>query len=202
MFTGIIECLGTVKKMVRAGKSFSIEIESSFKEEIVTGESIAVNGVCLTVSSFSGSSFTADVTPETVRRSSLGVLRAGSPVNLERALKADGRFGGHIVSGHIDGTGRIAAFAKEENAVNIQFSMEKKLGDYMIEKGSVAVDGISLTVAAVKRLGSTCVVFASVIPHTWSSTVLCKKRCGDIVNIECDIVGKYIRHFAGGEHEC
>lgn len=201
MFTGIIECLGTVKRLSRTGKSFSLEIESSFQEKIVIGESIAVNGVCLTVSSFSGSSFTADVTPETVRRSSLGALRTGSPVNLERALKADGRFGGHIVSGHIDGTGRIVAVAKEENAVNVQFSMEKKLGDFMIEKGSVAADGISLTIAAVKRLGSTCVVLVSVIPHTWSSTALSKKRCGDLVNIECDIIGKYIRHFTGGEHE-
>ena len=159
------------------------------------GESIAVNGVCLTVAEFSGSVFKADVTPETFSRTSLKILRPGSFVNLERAMKADGRFGGHIVSGHIDGTGRILAFSKNENAVNIQFSMEKKLGDFMIEKGSVAIDGISLTVASLKWSGSTCVIFAAVIPHTWSNTVLSKKKPGDLVNIECDIVGKYIRHF-------
>ena len=195
MFTGIIESLGTVKNIVRASHSFSIEIQSDFYEKLVLGESIAVNGVCLTVAEFSGSVFKADVTPETFSRTSLKILRSGSFVNLERAMKADGRFGGHIVSGHIDGTGRILAFSKNENAVNIQFSMEKKLGDFMIEKGSVAIDGISLTIASVKWSGSTCVIFAAVIPHTWSNTVLSKKKPGDLVNIECDIVGKYIRHF-------
>ena len=140
MFTGIIESLGTVKNIVRASHSFSIEIQSDFNEKLVLGESIAVNGVCLTVAEFSGSVFKADVTPETFSRTSLKILRPGSFVNLERAMKADGRFGGHIVSGHIDGTGRILAFSKNENAVNIQFSMEKKLGDFMIEKGSVAID--------------------------------------------------------------
>ncbi|MGN0729135.1 riboflavin synthase [Treponema sp.] len=195
MFTGIVEGLGTVKNILRSGHSFSIEIQAPFFEGLVLGESIAVNGVCLTVAEFSGNVFTADVTPETFSRTSLKNLRTGSCVNLERAMKADGRFGGHIVSGHIDGTGRILSCAKEENAVNVQFSMEKKLGEFMVEKGSLAVDGISLTVASVKWSGSTCVVTAAVIPHTWSSTVLSRKRPGDIVNIECDIVGKYIRHF-------
>ena len=195
MFTGIIESLGTVKNIVRASHSFSIEIQSDFNEKLVLGESIAVNGVCLTVASPSGSALLTVVTPEVVCLSSLKILRPGSFVNLERAMKADGRFGGHIVSGHIDGTGRILAFSKNENAVNIQFSMEKKLGDFMIEKGSVAIDGVSLTVASLKWSGSTCVIFAAVIPHTWSNTVLSKKKPGDLVNIECDIVGKYIRHF-------
>ncbi len=196
MFTGIIESLGTVKNILRAGRSFSLEIQASFDEGLVLGESIAVNGVCLTVAEFSGQIFKADVTPETFSRTSLKNLRSGSLVNLERAMKAGGRFGGHIVSGHIDGTGRILACSKNENAVDVQFSMEKKLGAFMIEKGSVAVDGVSLTVASVKWSGSTCVVSVAVIPHTWSSTVLSRKRLGELVNIECDIIGKYIRHFA------
>ncbi len=195
MFTGIIENLGTVKNIIRSSKSFLIEIESKLEGNIILGESIAVNGVCLTVAGFSGNAFKADVTPETFSRTSLSLLRAGSLVNLERAMKADGRFGGHIVSGHIDGTARILTWTKNENAVNVQISMEKKLGDFMVEKGSVAIDGISLTIANIKWSGSTCVIFVAVIPHTWNNTILCKKKSGDLVNIECDIIGKYIHHF-------
>jgi riboflavin synthase len=195
MFTGIVESLGTVRGILPGAKCLSLEIETTFAEKIVMGESIAVNGVCLTVSKFSGKIFFADVTPETLRRSSLANLHAGSFVNLERAMKADGRFGGHIVSGHIDGTGRLISFANEGNAVNVRISVEKKLGEFMVEKGSVAVDGISLTISGVEWSGNSCIFSAAVIPHTWQNTVLSKKHRGETVNIECDIVGKYIKHF-------
>ena len=138
--------------------------------------------------------FHADVTPETFRRTSLSELSVGSSVNLERAMKADGRFGGHIVSGHIDGTGRFVGAQNEENAVNVTISADKSLGRYIIEKGSVCIDGISLTVASVSY--SENVVFTvAVIPHTWKNTTLSEKNSGSLVNIECDIVGKYIEHF-------
>lgn len=194
MFTGIIETLGTVRNILRNQKSLSIFIETDF-DVLVMGESIAVNGVCLTVCRIEGSAFCADVTPETFSRTSLSSLFPGCHVNLERAMKADGRFGGHIVSGHVDGTARIASFSSDENAVNLRIVMEKSLGNFMIEKGSLCVDGISLTVASVDWSGNDCVVSVAVIPHTWNETILHEKKQGSIVNIECDIVGKYISHF-------
>lgn len=197
MFTGIIETLGTVKNISRMTKAFSIQIETDF-EKLVMGESIAVNGVCLTVASIEGSCFTADVTPETFSRTSLSDLSSGSSVNLERAMKADGRFGGHIVSGHIDGTGRLVAFTKDENAVNVQVAVEKSLGEYLIEKGSVTVDGISLTIAGIKWSSGDCIFTIAVIPHTWENTILCKKRTGKKVNIEIDMIAKYVRQFTQG----
>ncbi len=195
MFTGIIEDIGIVKGISRGKTSFSMSIESHFDEVLKLGESIAVNGVCLTVASFSGSVFSVDVTPETFSRTSLKDLSSGSLVNLERAMMADGRFGGHIVSGHIDGTARIVGMRKVENSVNVQIAMEKKLGEYMIEKGSVAIDGISLTIASLKWSGSDCVITLAVIPHTFENTILSKKRNGQVVNIECDMISKYVRHF-------
>lgn len=197
MFTGIIETLGTVKNISRMTKAFSIQIETDF-EKLVMGESIAVNGVCLTVCSIEGNSFTADVTPETYSRTSLSDLHSGSHVNLERAMKADGRIGGHIVSGHIDGTGRLVAFTKDENAVNVQVAVEKSLGEYLIEKGSVAVDGISLTIADLKWSSGDCIFTLAVIPHTWSNTILCEKTAGKKVNIEIDMIAKYVRQFTQG----
>ena len=195
MFTGIIEEKGSVSQITQNGSSLVLELNCSFAKELSLGESVAVNGVCLTVTDISDSSFCADVTPETFRRTSLGALSAGSPVNLERAMKADGRFGGHIVSGHIDGTGKLLNSVKEDNAVNVFFSVDEKLGRYIIEKGSVAVDGISLTVASVSKENSQYIFSIAVIPHTWENTTLCKKNAGAVVNIECDVVGKYIEHF-------
>ncbi|MBE6353270.1 riboflavin synthase [Treponema sp.] len=195
MFTGIIEEKGSVSQITQNGSSLVLELNCSFAKELSLGESVAVNGVCLTVTNISDSSFCADVTPETFRRTSLGALSAGSPVNLERAMKADGRFGGHIVSGHIDGTGKLLNSVKEDNAVNVFFSVDEKLGRYIIEKGSVAIDGISLTVASVSKENSRYVFSIAVIPHTWENTTLCKKNTGAVVNIECDVVGKYIEHF-------
>ena len=160
------------------------------------GDSIAVNGVCLTVTSLDDHFFTADVMAETVRRTNLGLLQSGSGVNLERAMAADGRFGGHIVSGHIDGTGKIVRIQKEENAVWVHIAASTDILNLIVEKGSIAIDGISLTVATV----SDQEFAVSVIPHTGEETTLLTKKQGDIVNLENDILGKYVRRLlcAGG----
>ncbi|MCR5218482.1 riboflavin synthase [Treponema sp.] len=200
MFTGIVEELGSVSQITQNGSSLVLELNCSFARELTLGESVAVNGVCLTVTNITPSSFSADVTPETFRRTSLNILSSGSPVNLERAMKADGRFGGHIVSGHIDGCGRLVKTEKEENAVNVYFCASSKLGRYIIEKGSVAIDGISLTVASLTKDGQDYVFSVAVIPHTWENTILSKKNTGAPVNIECDMVGKYIEHFMNFEN--
>ena len=152
------------------------------------GDSIAVNGVCLTVTSFTDASFTADVMHETLNRSSLGALRPGSKVNLERAMSADGRFGGHIVSGHIDGTGRITDIKKDDNAVWYTISAPPDILRYIVEKGSIAIDGISLTIAYVD---SRCFK-VSIIPHTSANTTLALRKPGDTVNLENDCIGKYV----------
>lgn len=153
-----------------------------------SGDSIAVNGVCLTVTSLTGEGFWADIMPETFSRSNLGQLTAGSRVNLERAMAADGRFGGHIVSGHIDGCGKIIKIQNDGNAVRFWISTEPKILDLIVEKGSVAVDGISLTVVSVSQSDFS----VSVIPHSLEQTTLAEKRAGDRVNLENDIIGKYV----------
>ena len=191
MFTGIVEEKGTVKRISR-GQNSCIEIQADkIFSDIHIGDSIAVNGVCLTVTDFSGNIFTADVMNETFSRSSLGSLRAGSHVNLERAMSANGRFGGHIVSGHIDGTGKIISTRKDDNAVWYKISADKNIIKYIVEKGSVAIDGISLTVAKAERDNFS----VSVIPHTSEETILSEKKAGDIVNHENDIIGKYVERF-------
>ncbi len=188
MFTGIIEEVGTVRTVQKGSSSF-IKIQASkVLEDVHIGDSIAVNGVCLTVTEFSGNVFRADVMNETLSRSSLGQLKNGSPVNLERAMAANGRFGGHIVSGHIDGTGTISGIENDGIAVWYTISAPPEIMRYIVEKGSIAIDGISLTVAKVT--GSSFSV--SIIPHTASQTILSTKKTGDIVNLENDIVGKYV----------
>ena len=192
MFTGIIEEVGAVRGVVSGSAWGSITVGAKrVLEGTKRGDSIAVNGVCLTVTNLFPDGFTADVMAETLRRSNLGALRAGDRVNLERAMAADGRFGGHIVSGHIDGTGQIESMRREENAVWVTIACTDKILDLIVEKGSICIDGISLTVAAVtKRTFSV-----SVIPHTGEETTLLKKKAGDAVNLENDIVGKYIQKF-------
>ena len=189
MFTGIVEEIGTIVNIKHGSKSEILTI----KGPVVTsdsklGDSIAVNGVCLTATTISGDTFTADVMAETMRRSSLGELKKGSKVNLERAMLANGRFGGHIVSGHIDGTGVIASFEKEDNAIWVTINADAGILKYIVEKGSIAMDGISLTVAYVD---SKCFK-VSIIPHTASETTLLSKQNGDTVNLENDIIGKYV----------
>ena len=192
MFTGIIEEMGTVSSIAEGSLSAVITIQASkVLEGSQTGDSIAVNGVCLTVTSIHGSFFTADVMAETLRRSSLGSLSKGSHVNLERAMPMNGRFGGHIVSGHIDGTGTVVSKVKEDNAVWVKINASQDILKYIVLKGSVAIDGTSLTVAGLDD--STFSV--SVIPHTASETIKIQKSTGDIVNLENDIIGKYIERL-------
>lgn len=189
MFTGIIEEIGTIESILLKGESGSLKIKAkSILGDVKIGDSIAVNGVCLTATSVSPKGFTADVMAETIRRSSLGNLKTGSHVNLERAMAANGRFGGHIVSGHIDGTGVVNDISKDGNAVWYSISADKNILKYIVEKGSIAIDGISLTVAYVDDE----VFKVSIIPHTSSNTILSEKKKGDIVNLENDIVGKYV----------
>ena len=197
MFTGIIEELGVIKRFDIKGKSGLIEIRATeVLEGTKTGDSIAVNGICLTVTSLGKDSFTADVMAETVRRSSLKNAAAGDLVNLERAMAADGRFGGHIVSGHIDGTGTIVDMKREENAVWIKVKATHQILDLIVEKGSICIDGISLTVAAVTDSDFS----VSVIPHTLDVTVLKNRKPGDTVNLENDIIGKYVQKIMNVGH--
>lgn len=189
MFTGIIEEVGTVQAIQHSGGNSFIKISAEkILSDVHDGDSIAVNGVCLTVTDFSNNIFRADVMNETLNRSSLGSLKKGSPVNLERAMSANGRFGGHIVSGHIDGTGVISDIKKDGIAIWYTISTKPEIMRYIIEKGSIAIDGISLTVAKVTDNNFS----VSIIPHTAQQTILLYKRIGDIVNLENDIVGKYI----------
>jgi riboflavin synthase, alpha subunit len=191
MFTGIIEEVGKIKN-IQGGTNYKLTIAASkILEDIHLGDSIAVNGICLTAISWDNDSFTVDIMRETLERTSLHRLRAGSFVNLERALAADGRFGGHIVSGHIDGTGEIINIRRDANAVWYKIKTSEKIMEFIIEKGSIAIDGISLTVAKVDRSA----FYVSVIPHTLENTILLRKKTGDIVNLENDIVGKYIKSF-------
>ena len=194
MFTGIIEDIGTVKAIQRGAKSVVLTIQSDkIMKDVSLGDSIAVNGVCLTATSIGKDFFTADVMPETMNRSSLGNLKAGSPVNLERAMPADGRFGGHIVSGHIDGTGIISGIDKDDNAVWYTVKTDKDILKYIVEKGSIAIDGISLTVAYAAADSFK----VSVIPHTKNETTILEKKIGDTVNLENDVIGKYVERLMG-----
>ena len=194
MFTGIIEEVGHVKSLHRGAKSFTLEVEAEkVLEETLVGDSIATNGVCLTVTSLTGHGFTADVMPETVSRTALGELVSGSPVNLERALSLQTRLGGHIVSGHIDGTGRIADRRQDDTALWLTIECDSKLLRYIIEKGSVTLQGVSLTVARVDAHSFA----VSLIPHTQAATTLHQAKVGDLVNIENDIIAKYVEKLLG-----
>ena len=189
MFTGIIEEIGTVKSVISGRTSGVIVIKAdTVLNGTKLGDSIAVNGVCLTVTNITGGAFSADVMPETLSRSNLGLLQTGGAVNLERAMAADGRFGGHIVSGHIDGVGTITEMKKEENAVWVTIAADEDIMRLIVEKGSAAIDGISLTVAKVNKQSFS----VSIIPHTGSETALLHKKIGDKVNLENDIIGKYV----------
>ena len=192
MFTGIVEEIGKVTSISKGTKSARLTISADLiLEDLKIGDSVAVNGICLTVVELKGKKFIADAMNETLRRSTLGGMQIGNKVNLERALAAQGRFGGHIVSGHIDGIGTIIKMKKDDIAVWYTIAVSPKLMHYIIEKGSVAVDGISLTVAATDESHFEI----SVIPHTREATILCEKHIGSRVNVENDLVGKYIEKF-------
>lgn len=192
MFTGIVEEIGLVENVKKGPASASVTINApAVTAGTKTGDSIAVNGICLTVTSLAGSTFTADIMHESLNRSSLSDLRRGSRVNLERAMAADGRFGGHIVSGHVDGTGIISAIREDDNAVWYTVKTSPAIMRYIVEKGSVTIDGVSLTVAAVTEDSFS----VSVIPHTRQVTIMGDLRAGDKVNLENDIIGKYVEKF-------
>lgn len=192
MFTGIIEEVGSVASIRKGAHSCVLTVNASrVLEDVHLGDSIATNGVCLTVTSFTSHSFSADVMHETLNRSSLGSLHIGSPVNLERAMLAGGRFGGHIVSGHIDGVGTISSIKEDDNAVWYTVEAPSSILRYIIEKGSITLDGISLTVAKVTNSNFS----ASIIPHTRTQTNLASKKVGDVLNLENDLVGKYVERL-------
>ncbi len=192
MFTGIIEELGTVAGIDRRPDSIRLTIAAHIVlEDTKLGDSIAVNGVCLTVTNLTDASFTADVMHETMKRSSLRDIRSGSAVNLERAMQLGGRLGGHIVSGHVDGIGHIARIASDGIAKVITIAVPKDMEPFIVEKGSIAIDGISLTVVSV---GSSQ-FSVSIIPHTMAHTTLIDKHPGAIVNLETDMIGKYVHSF-------
>ena len=198
IFTGIIEELGVVKSIAINGASGCITIKAKkVLEGTQLGDSIAVNGTCLTVTSINSDGFSADVMAETVKRTSLSQVGKGDLVNLERAMILNGRFGGHIVSGHIDGTGTITKYTKEENAIWVTIKAPDKILDLIVEKGSICIDGISLTVATVSDQDFQ----VSIIPHTAKETTLIHKKVGSLVNLENDIVGKYIKKLMENNQE-
>ncbi len=197
MFTGIVEELGAIRSVRRGDRSCTLEVGARVVlGDLKIGDSVAVNGVCLTATSVGPSGFSADVMHETLSRSSLASARPGTPVNLERAMAADGRFGGHIVSGHIDGTGTIVRIERDDNAVWLTMRAARDVMALIVEKGSVAVDGISLTVARTDEQAGTFSV--SVIPHTFEVTALGRRRVGDVVNLENDVIGKYVARLMRG----
>lgn len=194
MFTGIIEEMGTVISISKSAVQSKLVIKADkIFSDLKLGDSVAVNGVCLTASAISGDTFTADVMNETFSRTALSKLKAKSHVNLERAMLSGGRFGGHIVSGHIDGTGIISDVKKDDNAVWYTISADNNILKYIIEKGSIAIDGISLTVARITDKNFS----VSIIPHTAKETILSEKGVGDEVNLENDIIGKYVEKLLG-----
>ncbi len=194
MFTGIVETTGKVTRIDRLSESVRLSIAAGrVSEDVALGDSIAVNGVCLTVVSIDAPELVFDAVYETLRRTTLGSLGVGDVVNLERAMIANGRFGGHIVQGHVDGVGRIASMRPVGNAWQVHVDVDSNLMRYIVEKGSICIDGISLTVADAGRSSFS----VSVIPHTWENTTLSARRAGDSLNIECDIIGKYVERLMG-----
>jgi riboflavin synthase len=189
MFTGIIQGLGTVRKMTRQGQDALIGVETVLPlNDLKRGDSIAVNGVCLTITSLSGQVFSADASAETLARTNLRFLKAGERVNLEKALRLTDFLGGHIVLGHVDGPGKIVEMTPKSGSIVLGVTVEEGLGRYIVEKGSIAVDGISLTVNGYVKNR----FYVNIIPHTIEDTTLSFKKVGDPVNIETDILGKYV----------
>lgn len=195
MFTGIIESVGRVAGIERGNDAIRLTVAAGkIAEDVVLGESVSINGVCLTVTEIRPPHIAFDAVYETMRKTTLGGLAIGDNVNLERAVPVNGRLGGHVVQGHVDGTGRIASIRPVGNSWFVYVDAAPELMRYIVTKGSVAVDGISLTVAESEDR-----TFAlSIIPHTWENTTLRDKRAGDTVNIECDILGKYVEKLLGG----
>ena len=198
VFTGIIEEMGVLKGIKHGAKSSVLTVAADkVLEGTKLGDSICTNGVCLTVTKLGSGTFDADVMAESIRRTNLGDLRPGDKVNLERALRLSDRLGGHIVSGHVDGTGKVLSLEREDNAVWVTIEAAPNILRYIIEKGSITIDGISLTVAYVDNK----VFKVSIIPHTGEETTLLKKKAGDRVNLENDLIGKYVEKLLQGQEE-
>ncbi|CAI7990099.1 Riboflavin synthase [Geodia barretti] len=191
MFTGIVEEIGTVAGTSTTGLSIGASV---VMDDLVVSDSICVNGACLTVTDISGAAFSVDTVPETLRRTNLGELKSGDPVNLERPMSSDGRFGGHIVQGHVDGTGRVLSVVPEGQARNFKFEAEDSIMRYVVEKGFVAVDGTSLTVVNCDYRTFS----VTIVPYTWENTVFALRKPGDLVNLEVDIIAKYVERLATG----
>lgn len=192
MFTGIVEGLGVVAATADAGgrRRFTVEA-GGVAAGLAVGGSVAVNGVCLTAVAAAGESFTVEAVDETLARSNLGALRVGSLVNLERPMRADGRFDGHIVQGHVDGVGTVRSITPEGASIRVWIDVPPGLRRYLAEKGSVAVDGVSLTVSGVDATGCEVVL----IPHTLEVTLFGRRRPGDVVNLEADVIAKYVERM-------
>ena len=188
MFTGLIEATGKVAELQAVSSGFRLRIETMLASDLAVGDSLAVNGVCLTVVAAGNGEVHADVGPETARVTTLGSLRPEQLVNLERSMRADGRVGGHFVQGHVDGTGVVASIRPDGDAYWLTISFDRSLSPYLIRKGSIAVDGVSLTVAG---LGIDA-FDVMIIPFTWAHTTLSALRAGNLVNLECDMIGKYV----------
>ncbi|MCD6581636.1 MAG: riboflavin synthase [Desulfuromusa sp.] len=198
MFTGLIQSVGKVHSLKRQGDAAQLQISSHLvNADLQLGESIAVNGACLTVIAWDNSSFTVDVSPETLNCTTLGQFRANSPVNLERAMQLSDRLGGHLVSGHIDCVATVRRRYQDQNAIRFEFAVPQEVMRYLVEKGSVAVDGISLTVNQVEK--STFMV--AVIPHSLEMTTLKDCREGSLVNIETDLIGRYVERLLQSKND-
>ena len=192
MFTGLIEATGTVRAIASQADGAVLELDTALGPELGLGDSLATNGVCLTVVRREGAHVVMDVSPETLRVTALGQLTPGRPVNLERPLRADGRLGGHVVQGHVDGVGALVSIVDEGEFRRVRIGFPADLAAWMIVKGSIAVDGISLTIAALDDEWFE----VQIIPHTWVNTTLAAARVGDAVNLECDLMGKYVVRLA------
>jgi riboflavin synthase len=188
MFTGLIERVGRVRRLDLTGASARLEVDTELASELAVGDSLATNGVCLTVAISGNGNVGMDVSPETLRVTALRRLRQGDPVNLERPVRADGRFGGHLVQGHVDGTARIVRADREGDFWRLRIGLPVDLSPYVVAKGSIAVDGISLTVASLTSDSFD----VQIVPHTWAHTTLSSTPAGAEVNLECDLIGKYV----------
>lgn len=198
MFTGIIQEVGTLKRKVKASDKYKLIIEAKdFLDDVSIGDSIAVNGVCLTVVKFNSNTFTVDVMPETVKATNIDDVHNGAHLNLEKSLQPYNFMGGHIVSGHVDGTGRIKSIKKEKNSRLIDIKVSEETAKYIVDKGSIALNGISLTIAELKDNSFT----VSIIPETWDSTNFQYLKSGDRLNVEVDIVGKYVDKLMNEKQE-
>lgn len=192
MFTGLIECTGQVAELKPLPTGHRLRVQTPLSAELKVGDSVAVNGVCLTVIASTAQEFHADVSPETARVTTLGTLNRGVVVNLERPLRADGRIGGHFVLGHVDATGTIEDVREDSDGCWLTVKFPQILAPYLVHKGSIAVDGISLTIAGLSERQFD----VQVVPHTWQVTNLKARKSGDSVNLECDVLGKYVVRVA------